>query len=460
MMPMALPHNLEFSASQLAGYSRNRFKLETTSSDTATSGRIVTVNLPQSSIIDLKSFRFFFDADAKTGTASNTSNINGLLPDGAESLISRCEVFINGVQVQQGTTEYNTIARVINLGGESMDQKRSLGRLNRHEGIYAGNGANANVFGGGGTDGEKATLCIDNWKGFLGQCATRFLPTDVLGTIQVRLTFAPDSVLSGCITGSNAVDSPLGLAGEVPPTYSISNMYFTVDTIVVGDAYNEVIRQQMANSYLPLNYKEYYMFINSGISGTSYANRFSLSSGSIDKLYAIQRLASHNVFGQAVDISPSAANISALSAINDEFVGKYFTYSTFKAGSDGVDGDFRYQFFINNVAMPQYLARNSEAMADTYYTNDKVDLNSFGHLITSPTAFCRGCAVYSLQLNHPGMSLHTMSGYNSRGINSFLTFQAQGIDTATFPGAKDSVVIAETMAQLRIKPGRAIAVSF
>ena len=455
MMPMALPHNLEFSASQLAGYSRNRFKLETTSSDTASSGRIVTVNLPQSSIIDLKSFRFFFDANAGTGTASNTSNINGLLPDGAESLISRVEVFINGVQVQQGTTEYNTIARVVNLGGESMDQKRSLGRLGRHEGIYSGNGANANVFVGG-SNGEVASLCIDNWKGFLGQSATRFLPTDVLGTIQVRLTFAPDAVLSGCISGSNAVDSPLDSA-TTAPTYSISNMYFTVDTIVVGDAYNEVIRQQMANSYLPLNYKEYYMFINSGITSKSYANRFSLSSGSIDKLYAIQRLSSHNVFGKATDLSPTTTNISGLAAVADEFVGKYFTYETFKAGNDGVDGDFRYQFFVNNVAMPQYLARNSEAMADTYYTNDKVDLNSFGHLITSPTAFCRGCAVYTLQLNHPGMSLHTMSGYNSRGINSFLTFQVQGMNTVT---SKDSVVIAETMAQLRVKPGRAIAVSF
>lgn len=455
MMPMALPHNLEFSASQLAGYSRNRFKLETTSSDTASSGRIVTVNLPQSSIIDLKSFRFFFDANAGTGTASNTSNINGLLPDGAESLISRVEVFINGVQVQQGTTEYNTIARVVNLGGESMDQKRSLGRLGRHEGIYSGDGGNANVFVGG-SNGEVATLCIDNWKGFLGQSATRFLPTDVLGTIQVRLTFAPDAVLSGCISGSNAVDSPLDSA-TTAPTYSISNMYFTVDTIVVGDAYNEVIRQQMANSYLPLNYKEYYMFINSGITSKSYANRFSLSSGSIDKLYAIQRLSSHNVFGKATDLSPTTTNISGLAAVADEFVGKYFTYETFKAGNDGVDGDFRYQFFVNNVAMPQYLARNSEAMADTYYTNDKVDLNSFGHLITSPTAFCRGCAVYTLQLNHPGMSLHTMSGYNSRGINSFLTFQVQGMNTVT---SKDSVVIAETMAQLRVKPGRAIAVSF
>ena len=411
------------------------------------------------SIFDLKSFRFFFDADAGRGTASNTSNINGLLPDGAESLLSRVEVFINGVQVQQGTTEYNTIARVVNLGGESMDQKRSLGRLGRHEGIYSGNGADSNVFGGG-SNGEVATLCIDNWKGFLGESATRFLPTDVLGTIQVRLTFAPDSVLSGCMGSSNATNSPIGLAGETAPTYSISNMYFTVDTIVVGDAYNEVIRQQMANAYLPLNYKEYYMFINSGITGTSYANRFSLSSGSIDKLYAIQRLSSHNVFGKATDLSPSTSNVSALGAVGTEFVGKYFTYSTFKAGSDGVDGTFRYQFFVNNVAMPQYLARNSEAMADTYYTNDKVDLNSIGHLITSPTAFCRGCAVYSLQLNHPGMSLHTMSGYNSRGINSFLTFQAQGIDTTTFADAKDSVVIAETMAQLRVKPGRAIAVSF
>ena len=55
--------NLLFASDVLSGYSRNRFQLNTTSSDTATSGRIVTVNLPENALLDMKSLRFFFDAE-------------------------------------------------------------------------------------------------------------------------------------------------------------------------------------------------------------------------------------------------------------------------------------------------------------------------------------------------------------------------------------------------------------
>lgn len=88
--PMRLPSNLMFASDVLSGYSRNRFKLETTSSDTATSGRIITVNLPENALLDMKSLRFFFDCDAGYVTSAGTDlgGLQGLLPDGAQSLIS------------------------------------------------------------------------------------------------------------------------------------------------------------------------------------------------------------------------------------------------------------------------------------------------------------------------------------------------------------------------------------
>ncbi len=114
----------------------------------------------------------------------------------------------------------------------------------------------------------------------------------------------------------------------------------------------------------------------------------------------------------------------------------------------------------NNVSYPQYEARNLEAMADLAYVNDKVGYRPVGVLASSPTAFCRGQAVYSLQLNHPELGLHTMSGYNSRGINSFMTFTMKGLETSQVSAGIESVVLVETTAQLRISAGRALAVSF
>ena len=93
-----------------------------------------------------------------------------------------------------------------------------------------------------------------------------------------------------------------------------------------------------------------------------------------------------------------------------------------------------------------------------YTDADKVGMKTERHLITSPTAFCRGQALYTLQLNHPGMGLRCQSGYNSRGINSNFGFTMKGLDSTSTK--KDSLVIVTTTAQMRIASGRSLAISF
>ena len=455
--PMRLPSNLMFASDVLSGYSRNRFKLETTSSDTASSGRIVTVNLPENALLDMKSLRFFFDADAQYVATSGVGALQGILPEQASSLISKVEVYVNGVQVQSGANEYNSTCQIKNIGTYNQDNQQTKGKLVNHAAIAEINGQQTNFMP---TDkGEIASMCIDSWHGFLNELSTRFLPTDLIGQIQIRITFASDAVLSGVQSGKNVADLSMNSV-TTAPAYKISNMYFTIDSIVVGDTYNRLLRNQLQSSFLPLNYLEYYMFTNGGIATTSYNNRFSLSSGSIDKMYAIQRRAKYNDFGAATDLAPLTTNISPLQAVGNKYVGKYFTYESFKTGRDSENGELRYQWAVNNVSYPQYEARNLEAMADLAYVNDKVGYRPVGVLASSPTAFCRGQAVYSLQLNHPELGLNTMSGYNSRGINSFMTFNMKGLDTTQVSTGIESVVLVQTTAQLRISAGRALAVSF
>jgi len=131
---MRLPSNLMFASDVLSGYSRNRFKLETTSSDTATNGRIITVNLPENALLDMKSLRFFFDCDAGYVASAGTGlgGLQGLLPDGAQSLISKVEVYVNGVQVQSGANEYNSTCKIKNIGYYNQDNQQSKGKLVNH----------------------------------------------------------------------------------------------------------------------------------------------------------------------------------------------------------------------------------------------------------------------------------------------------------------------------------------
>ena len=450
---LKLPANLLFVAEQLSGYNRNRFRIEPTSSAEATAGRIITINLPENALIDMNSIRFHFDADA----GYNGTTV-GLLPESADAFISNLEVYINGIQVQQSSQDYNMIAHTLRLGGWNRDCQRSKGRLVNHSQIY-GDVAKTNPFGGTSAVGEKASLVIDQWAGFLNQVSTRFLPTSLLGQIQIRITLAPNAVLSGCTAAKTAdkLDAP---AIGTPPSYTLSEMFFTVDSIVVPDAYNQLLRNQLSSSVLPLNYNEYYTFNSPNAAGATLSNRFNLASGCIDKISAVNRESAYNVFGSAIDLAVDTTLTSPIQAIDNKLVGKYFASYSNKVDTerDSEDGTLRYNFNVNNVQYPQYEARNSDAMADVAYTCDKVGLKTEGHLITSPTAFCRGQALYTLQLNHPGMGLRCQSGYNSRGINSTLGFTMKGLDKASTK--KDSLVIVTTTAQLRIASGRSLAISF
>ena len=462
-----LPENVDFGAEMLSNYSRNTFRIEPNSSTTATSGRIIQITLPENSILDMKSLRMFMNVTTTKGVATGPHDVLALLPANIESLISSIEVYVNGVQVAQGSNEYNTICKVIKLGSYNTDAQLSSGVLVNHakmlgslKGITAGGASTpADIFGQDlSGNGENGDVCIDNWCNFLGTTATRFIPTDVLGSITIKLTLASDAVLSGAILDKSTDDPSLNNM-VTNPTYEIKNPYFTIDSCVLPEAYNELLRRRlMQDEYLPLNYNEYYIFVNSGITSDSYSNRFALSSGCINSLHAVQRLDSHNVFGAATNLAPATGSRSPIAAFGAGYEGKFFTYKTFKSAPDFQDGTFRYQFNINNVAMPQFLATNKFAMANLPYVNNKLTPRTQGILVQSETAFCQGQAVYTCMLSHPDLSSKVMSGLNSRGINSQFYFKASGLDTTQTSAGISSVVVASTTAQLRISAGRQISV--
>tara|TARA_R110000772_G_scaffold25305_1_gene66121 strand:+ start:1583 stop:2974 length:1392 start_codon:yes stop_codon:yes gene_type:complete len=460
-----LPENVDFGAEVLSNYSRNTFRIEPNSSTSATAGRVIQITLPENSVLDMKSLRMFMKVTTTKGVATGPHDVLALLPANIEGLISSIEVYVNGVQVAQGSNEYNTICKVVKLGAYNQDAQLSSGTLVNHSRMVASlsgvtTPADAvEIFGATQSgNGENGDVCIDNWCNFLGTTATRFIPTDVLGSITIKITLASDAVLSGAILGKDTEDPSLNSMVS-NPSYKIENPYFTIDSCVLPEAYNELLRRRlMQDEFLPLNYTEYYTFINSGITGSSYSNRFALSSGCINSLHAVQRLDSHNIFGAATNLAPETGARSPLSATGASHEGKFFTYKTFKASADYDDGIFKYQFNINNVNMPQFLATNKFAMANLPYVNNKLTPKTQGILVAGETAFCQGQAIYGCQLSHPDLSSKVMSGLNSRGINSQFYFTAQGLDTTQIASGMSSVVIASTTAQLRISAGRQVSV--
>ena len=93
------------------------------------------MNLPEGgAICDLKSFKMHMDVATNSATVGGTT-VYGRLPADAASLISRVEVYLNGVQLQQGAAEYNTICRMLKIGRSSRDKDGSTDRALSHGAI-------------------------------------------------------------------------------------------------------------------------------------------------------------------------------------------------------------------------------------------------------------------------------------------------------------------------------------
>ncbi len=182
MASQYIPKSMSMLSATMNDFVRNRFKLETQGSQTASPGSIVTFLLPESSLIHLPSIRFFFDVTTTSSTSGNTTVFGKLCAD-ASSLISKLELYIGGVQVQNGTAEYNTIARILKLSQGNAPRDQSVDRAISHGAIDTSEAV----------DSEQ--LCLQEWRGFLGESATEYLPTDLTGAVTIRLTFANKNVL-------------------------------------------------------------------------------------------------------------------------------------------------------------------------------------------------------------------------------------------------------------------------
>lgn len=437
-----VPKNLMFLTSKMDQYHRNRFRLETVSSQTASPGSVVTVNLPESALIDMKSFRWHFKFNGISNTDATPLTVFSKMPADAQSLISRVEVYVNGVQVMS-CNEYNSIYRLLKIQRGNPEKDQSIDRLLQNGHINTDNSSDV-----------KDVMVVD-WLGFLGETSTRFLPTDLLGQIQVRLTLAGNEVLVPKQDGVDVGAAFTGTGATVAQgiSYNLSDMFFTIDSITVDPAYNMLMRDALQNKDLELNYKEYYNTTSDHGTNGAFVARFSVASQSVDKIYATIRNTNYQDVGAQAYELPSAA-------MGDRYVANYFRFRNFRDPTK----KFEWQFSLNNVKHPQYYATQLEAAADISYANDKVGQSTSGTLVNSIEGFEDGKFVTPLRLNHPqggcisrGEGCDVISGYNTKNINTSLTWEAKGMETST---QKVALIVVETTPTARIGMGRQMAVIY
>ena len=238
----ALSPELLYFASRMSGFSTNIFKLETQNQSTATSNSIVAMDLPSNSIINLRSFKMFFECNANAIAAQG-----GRLPP-VKDLVERVEVSMGGVVLSQGTNFVN----VLSEAKKAVSAEYCDATLGHPEYIRATSYVNpADTLATTANENDANTsYCIDEWEGFLGTADPMLFDTSLVPMMRVRCYMATDNVLSSVSTSvlgtaaGNFADSagtdattgpPLNSTAVGSPKYALSDIRATIECISIAD---------------------------------------------------------------------------------------------------------------------------------------------------------------------------------------------------------------------------------
>jgi hypothetical protein len=418
------PQEMKYLLSQ-NNVARNTFKIEPRGSTVAKAGSIVTCVLPTNTLVDLDTFSFWFDV----GVINSTDpTLYARLPNKIASLIERVDVSIGGKSVSS-FNGYNVLTHIKEaLLSRTEVQSNSVNnheRIVTHTNDYGENLTNVTAESYGGNN--SPTWCINKWYGFLGECAPRVLDTSLLPEVQIRLTLAPSSV---CIVAddyllNNAVVNHV-------PLYEISNMHFTVDTLSFNDgSYEKLVAAKMQqDGYIQIPYKSYM-----STTGSTNNTRFSVSSQSVDALYAVMRDNTYNTAGLPVTVRSGAETVT--SPIGK--ISKYFKFSR--------QGIVDWQWKVNGVLYPQY-----KASPVTAY-NHLQGLSKTGETMISNMQmfFDSHCIIpYKLNLSD---EVHMITGYDTRQTASAMEFNVTGLQANS-----EVAIFAEHTSVLKIGLGQQVII--
>ena len=303
----ALSPELMYFASRTSGFSTNTFKIETNNQSSATSSSIISIDLPNNSIINLRSFKLFFNA-ITTGASAG-----GRLPP-VKDLIERVEVAMGGIVLSQGTNFTN----VLSEAKKALHADYTDAVLGHPEYIRATSYVNpADTYTGTADEADANTLyCVDEFEGFLATADPMLFDSSIVPSIKIRFYMASDNVLSNVpgVTLGTASGSFADSAGSVSlngaplpnapnatkPKYELSNIHATIECISLADmTYENMLSSQLsAQGDLEVAYKAYYTFLDTH-QGTS---KFSVSASSLDRIWLAWRGADYNTVTNPITV--------------------------------------------------------------------------------------------------------------------------------------------------------------
>lgn len=330
---------------------------------------------------------------------------------------------VNGQLISPGCANYSHLFQIIadTQMGEDCTNRRGL--LQNGFNIAA---PVANV------SGIPYTIC--NWLGFLGSCQPQVLDTNLLGNVRIRITLASANVLISSATAATGA------------SYSLGNMFFSVDALDINDGVYYAIHDQALSRGMvyDIPFNNFYNFTQSISAGGDGSVKFSMSSQSLNHLWATF------VYGGTVpqtadtpDPSPLAVGVSASGSTTGAGTSRYFLRSSAGIAS--------YQFNINNTPVPNYRVNPNLAfqLLMNSYNLSQDTLGGVNKNISSLDYWRRKYWVASCSLDHAISSDERyVSGINTLGNIAQCTFEYSTANLTNHMLAHTGVVGSQTTTPL------------
>lgn len=448
--------------------------------------------------IDWDTFRLDFDAK----TAGTNTEIQGF-PQFMPCMIDQLDIYVNGINVQH-IPYYGTVFKIMKDYSVSFDDALKKVGNNADPSVVmsmtdAGVLEKKNRYT---STGETALnrcegkYSIDEWVGFISSCAPRIWNTNMVGTIELHIKWAPVSVLWGT-----------SAAGAY--NYEISNLYAYVDVIDWKDAsyYDGIEAKLTSEGGFKIPYKNYRVHLGNSLTNTKQSTtRFTESTQSLDKIIFTYLHGARNTNArlqlgtpdntapvkilptEAANDGSDAATTQALAnalktKYNANVVGGYvapsnFCYETLKSIEDpyllntsqyfrrnglGMAGG-SVQFEINSQDVPSFpltLLGQYEETLKAFELNDK-DLKLINPGIRDINRYERDfycCALSTSHINDK-RDVSLISGKDTQATSMSLCVKATQGRATNNAQAAQPCVITEMSAILMIGSGRECSVIF
>jgi hypothetical protein len=472
----SFPTSLSYRIRSLVGnMSRIGVKLTPDRTTGIAPNDITTIKLPNSSIVDLRTFNLFY----QFSTSSSTGVF--IHPRYSSSLIERISIIINGNTIDilpSYNFLYNTL---MDLEGSSFDQFSKRNVCEYFDPSLKFTSADpsssadvalvgANWTAAGATAPSKIDGAITHWLGFLGSCVPSCIDTSDLGDVFLQIQWASPYVLP-----ANIATTAVTLAGG---TYTIDTLYATCDVIsFASDEYYNLKASKLASSGLNVGF---YSYLNARFATTTKNTginvNWNVSANSLDQIICTTCKTDQNstwkpmiVYGSNGDgstvynmsqiISDPVGKVHNSGAVRSDVLGDGFMNSYFFIRN--AQGIKESRISINNRPINYGFLTPKEIYIETLkalgYNHIDLGSNGLNACIFSLVHFCKYYFAHITDLTIQDTKDFWISGLNSLGSTLTITWEAN------YNGSSNSqtclpVIYARLSKVLNIQAGRNISV--